>query len=168
MRKFLRIFFWSHGAPLGYLGSLSQKGHPEIFSKWVLTNLSNPLRHPAPLVDPLLTKNLDTAGPWCVECQKRVTVSSKIGICFHSIILCSRSMHYKQLSNYYYNWGSLKNRVWHFWLKSRRALMTQSKMVTLVCRGSMLLGESLYVELFFWLVPPVSSERSPKFGISDG
>ena len=69
--KFLRIFFWSHGAPLGYLGSLSQKGHPEIFSKWVLINLSNPLRHPAPLVDPLLTKNLDTAGPWCVNvCEK--------------------------------------------------------------------------------------------------
>ena len=65
MRKFLRIFFWSHGAPLGYLGSLSQKGHPEIFSKWVLMNLSNPLRHSASLVDPLLTKNLDTAGPWC-------------------------------------------------------------------------------------------------------
>ena len=54
-----------------------------------------------------------------------------------------------KLSNYYYNWGSLKNRVQHFWLKSRCALMTQSKMVTLVCRGSMLLGESLYVELFF-------------------
>ena len=51
--------------PLGYLGSLSQKGPPEIFLKWVLFNLSNPLRHPAPLVDPLLTKNLDTAGPWC-------------------------------------------------------------------------------------------------------
>ena len=65
MRKFLRNFFWSHGTPLGYLGSLSQKGHPEIFSKWVLINLSNPLRHPGPLVDPLVTKNLDTAGPWC-------------------------------------------------------------------------------------------------------
>ena len=65
MRKFLRIFFWSHGTPLGYLGSLSQKGRPEIFSKWVLINLSNPLRHPEPLVDPLLTKNLDTAGPQC-------------------------------------------------------------------------------------------------------
>ena len=65
MRKFLRIFFWSHGTLLGYLGSLSQKALPEIFSKWVLINLSNPLRHPAPLVDPLLTKNLDTAGPWC-------------------------------------------------------------------------------------------------------
>ena len=65
MRKFLRIFFWSHGTLLGYLGSLSQKGHPEIFSKWFLINLSNPLRHPTPLVDPLLTKNLDTAGPWC-------------------------------------------------------------------------------------------------------
>ena len=63
--KIFENFFWSHGAPLGYLGSLSQKGHPEIFSKWVLINLSNPLRHPAPLVDPLLTKNLDTAGPWC-------------------------------------------------------------------------------------------------------
>ena len=48
-----------------YLGPLSQKGRPEIFSKWVLINLSNPLRHPEPLVDPLLTKNLDTAGPWC-------------------------------------------------------------------------------------------------------
>ena len=66
MRKFLRKFFWSHGTPLGYLGSLSQKGLPEIFSKWFLINLSNPLRHPAPLVDPLLTKKLDTAGPWCV------------------------------------------------------------------------------------------------------
>ena len=65
MKKFLKKFFGSHGAPLGYLGSLSQKGHPEIFSKWVLINLSNPPRHPAPLVDPLLTKNLDTAGPWC-------------------------------------------------------------------------------------------------------
>ena len=65
MRKFLRKFFWSHGTLLGYLGSLSQKGRPEIFSKWVLINLSNPLRHPAPLVDPLHTKNLDTAGPWC-------------------------------------------------------------------------------------------------------
>ena len=64
MRKFLRIFFLSHGALLGYLESLSQKGHPEIFSKWVLINLSNPQRHPTPLVDPLLTKNLDTAGPW--------------------------------------------------------------------------------------------------------
>ena len=67
--KIFEKFVWSHGAPLGYLGSLSQKGHPEIFSKWVLINLSNPLRHPAPLVDPLLTKNLDTAGPWCVYCQ---------------------------------------------------------------------------------------------------
>ena len=58
-------FFWSHGTLLGYLGSLSQKAVPEIFSKWVLINLSNPLRHPGPLVDPLVTKNLDTAGPWC-------------------------------------------------------------------------------------------------------
>ena len=66
MRNFLKQNFWSHGTPLGYVGSLSQKGPPEIFSKWVLFNLSNPLRHPAPLVDPLLTKNLDTAGPWCV------------------------------------------------------------------------------------------------------
>ena len=66
MRIFLRILFWSHGTLLGYLGSLSQKWHPEIFSKWVLINLSNPLRHPAALVDPLLTKNLDTAGLWCV------------------------------------------------------------------------------------------------------
>ena len=74
MRKFLRNFFWSHGASLGYLGSLSQKGHPEIFSKWVLINLSNPLRHPAPLVDPLLTKNLDTAGPWCVRIILDLTV----------------------------------------------------------------------------------------------
>ena len=70
MRKFLRIFFWSHGTLLGYLGSLSQKGLPEIFSKWVLINLSNPLRHPVPLVDPLLTKNLDTAGPWCAVSKK--------------------------------------------------------------------------------------------------
>ena len=66
MRKFLRNFFWSHGTLIGYLGSLSQKGLPEIFSKWVLINLSNPLRPPALLVDPLLTKNLDSAGPWCV------------------------------------------------------------------------------------------------------
>ena len=64
MRNFLKQNFWSHGTPLGYVGSLSQKGPPEIFSKWVLFNLSNPLRHPAPLVDPLLTKNLDMAGPW--------------------------------------------------------------------------------------------------------
>ena len=78
MRKFLRKFFWSHGAPLGYLGSLSQKGHPEIFSKWVLINLSNPLRHPVPLVDPLLTKNLDTAGPWCVEIRPDTGLRSSI------------------------------------------------------------------------------------------
>ena len=65
MIKLLRNFFWSHVASLGYLGSLSQKGRPEIFSKWVIINLSNPLRHPELLVDPLLTKNLDTAGPWC-------------------------------------------------------------------------------------------------------
>ena len=38
---------------------------PYFLPKWVLINLSNPLRHPVPLVDPLLTKNLDTAGPWC-------------------------------------------------------------------------------------------------------
>ena len=38
MRKFLRNFFWSHGALLGYLGSLSQKGHPEIFSKSLTNN----------------------------------------------------------------------------------------------------------------------------------
>ena len=56
-----------HGTLLGYLGSLSQRGLPEIFSKWFLINLSNSLRHPAPLVDPLLTKNLDTTGPWCVQ-----------------------------------------------------------------------------------------------------
>ena len=80
MRKFLRNFFWSHGAPLGYLGSLSQKGHPEIFSKWVLINLSNPLRHPAPLVDPLLTKNLDTAGPWCETILIRTCLSSCLGL----------------------------------------------------------------------------------------
>ena len=84
MRKFLRKFFWSHGTLLGYLGSLSQKGHPEIFSKWVLTNLSNPLRHPEPLVDPLLTKNLVTAGPrcdddteqkdsWLIDCMHALT-----------------------------------------------------------------------------------------------
>ena len=65
MRKFLRKYFWSHGTLLGYLGSLSQKGRPEIFSKWVLIDLSNPLRHPEPLVDPVLTKNLGTAGLWC-------------------------------------------------------------------------------------------------------
>ena len=76
MRKVLRNSFWSHVAPLGYLGSLSQKGHPEIFSKWVLINLSNPLRHPAPLVDPLLTKNLDTAGPWCVYIIKGIALST--------------------------------------------------------------------------------------------
>ena len=70
MRKFLRKKFWSHCTPLGYLGSLSQKGLPEIFSKWVLINLSNPLRHPVPLVDPLLTKNLDTAGPWCENARR--------------------------------------------------------------------------------------------------
>ena len=64
--KIFEKFFWSQGTPLGYLGFLSQKGRPEIISKWVLINLSNPLRHPAPLVDPLLTKNLDTTGPWCV------------------------------------------------------------------------------------------------------
>ena len=75
MRKFLRKFFWSHGTPLGYLGSLSQKGLPEIFSKWFLINLSNPLRHPAPLVDPLLTKKLDTAGPWCVLLSGKRVVS---------------------------------------------------------------------------------------------
>ena len=65
MRKILRKIFWSHWTPLGYLGSLSQKGRPKIFSKWVLINLSNPLRHPEPLVDPLLTKNHETAGPRC-------------------------------------------------------------------------------------------------------
>ena len=65
MRTFMINFFRSHGSPIGYLGSLSQKGLPEIFSKWVVNNLSKPLRHPTPLVDPLLTKNLDTAGPWC-------------------------------------------------------------------------------------------------------
>ena len=65
MRKYLRKIFWSHGTPLGYLGSLSRKGRSKIFSKWVLINLSNPLGHPEPLVDPLLTKNLDRAGPWC-------------------------------------------------------------------------------------------------------
>ena len=70
MRKFLRNFFWSHGTLLGYLGSLSQKAVPEIFSKWVLINLSNPLRYHGPLVDPLVTKNLDTAGPWCVGQSK--------------------------------------------------------------------------------------------------
>ena len=85
MRKFLRNFFWSHGAPLGYLGSLSQKGHPEIFSKWVLINLSNPLRHPAPLVDPLLTKNLDTARPWCV------------GICLQSFLSGEKSNQFHQI-----------------------------------------------------------------------
>ena len=73
----MRNFFGSHGTLLGYLGSLSQKAVPEIFSKWVLINLSNPLRHPAPLVDPLVTKNLDTAGPWCVEYQKKYFFSLK-------------------------------------------------------------------------------------------
>ena len=77
MRNFLRNFFCSHGTPLGYLGSLSQKGLPEIFSKWVLINLSNPLRHPTPLVDPLLTKNLDTVGPWCEESWKQSRKSAK-------------------------------------------------------------------------------------------
>ena len=80
MRKFLRNFFWSHGTLLGYLGSLSQRGRPEIFSKWVLINLSNPLRHPAPLVDPLLTKNLDMAGPWCAPpCPSFLPATSLIG-----------------------------------------------------------------------------------------
>ena len=72
MKKNLRNFFGSYGTLFGYLGSLSLKGLPEIFSKWVLINLSNPLRHPVPLVDPLLTKNLNTAGPWCDCIWKRI------------------------------------------------------------------------------------------------
>ena len=80
MRKFLRIFFWSHGTLLGYLGSLSQKAVPEIFSKWVLINLSNPLRHPKPLVDPLLTKILDTAVMVWQLTGRKVNVSRE-GIC---------------------------------------------------------------------------------------
>ena len=79
MRKFSRFFFWSHGTLLGYLGFLSQKAVPEIFSKWVLINLTNPLRHPEPLADPLLTKNLDTAGPWCVILCDTFLCSMKLG-----------------------------------------------------------------------------------------
>ena len=94
MRKFLRIFFWSHGAPLGYLGSLSQKAVPEIFSKWVLINLSNPLRHPAPLVDPLVTKKLDMAGPWCAFQTIR------------NSFLCTTVKHYKihNVNKLCYDW----------------------------------------------------------------
>ena len=89
MRNFLKQNFWSHGTPLGYVGSLSQKGPPEIFSKWVLFNLSNPLRHPAPLVDPLLTKNLDTAGPWC-EALRLDTILVEFARIYQSIELSCR------------------------------------------------------------------------------
>ena len=53
-----------------------QKRHPKIFCKWPRMFYGNPLEAPIPLVAPLLTKNLDTAGPWCVllypgkRCQK--------------------------------------------------------------------------------------------------
>ena len=35
-------------------------------SRWVLAFVSR-LIHPAPLVAPLLAKNIDTGGPWCAS-----------------------------------------------------------------------------------------------------
>ena len=40
--------FWSHGTPLGYLGSLSWDPLGRIFSKCVFLNLLNPLGLPIP------------------------------------------------------------------------------------------------------------------------
>ena len=39
MRKFFKIFFWSLGTPVGYLGSLSQDPLGRIFSKCAFLNL---------------------------------------------------------------------------------------------------------------------------------
>ena len=128
MRKFLRIFFWSHGAPLGYLGSLSQKGHPEIFSKWVLINLTNPLRHPAPLVDPLLTKNLETAGPWCAP-LRRCSGRPWLSVCWNPFWLFQILVHPKfplQSQNHIHFDGSTLffsgPKPVHLWFRRRRHL----------------------------------------------
>ena len=48
MRKFFKIFFWSLGTPVGYLGSLSQDPLGRIFSKCAFLNLLSPLALPLP------------------------------------------------------------------------------------------------------------------------
>ena len=62
----------------------------------------------------------------------------------------------KKRSNYYYNWGFLKNRVRHFWLKSQCALMTHFGVYPLVFSFSTWTGQGFYVELFFDLAPLIA------------
>ena len=58
MRKILTQKFWSLGTSLGSMGSLSQKGPPEIFSNVVFLHPWGPNKAPSNAFEPLLVEKL--------------------------------------------------------------------------------------------------------------
>ena len=65
MRKILTQKFWSLGTSLGSMGSLSQKGPPEIFSNVVFLHPWGQNKAPNNAFEPLLEKKLKTVPTRC-------------------------------------------------------------------------------------------------------
>ena len=66
MRKILTQKFWSLGTSLGSMGSLSQKGPPEIFSNVVFLHPWGPNKAPSNAFEPLLVEKLKMFPARCV------------------------------------------------------------------------------------------------------
>ena len=65
MRKFLGQKFWSHGTPLGSLGSLSQ-GDVSLWFDWhYFLVIRGPCDHPVIVALHAQAEILKTAGAWC-------------------------------------------------------------------------------------------------------
>ena len=65
MTKILTKNFWSHGTPLGSLGSGSQVDVHLGFSNFQILVIWGPYDSPVPLAVETQAKNPKTAGAWC-------------------------------------------------------------------------------------------------------
>ena len=65
MRKILTQKFWSLGTSMGSMGSVSQKGPPEIFSNVVFLHPWGPNKAPSNAFDPSLAEKLITVPTRC-------------------------------------------------------------------------------------------------------
>ena len=74
---FSKKIFWSHGTPLGYLGSLSRDPLGRIFSKCVFLNLLSPLGLPIPSNAMVASKKLKNFPRGCGLKRKKSHISQK-------------------------------------------------------------------------------------------
>ena len=99
MRKFFQKKFGPLGPPLGYLGSLSQKGLGKIFSKCVFLNHLSPLGLPIPSYALLPAKKLKKFPRGCGCHIGRLTVTPIVRVWTQLDLLSPRN---QDLA-----WGSL-------------------------------------------------------------